>query len=273
MITGHSMSRMSRLTLNEDAVSQLVAVPERQALPRSVYFRTCRLEKGVLVRQHQHPFIEFLYAYEGGMWVEIEGKTLIVPTFYGIWIPANVPHRILTTSDVLLESLYIEQDCVAIHPSSCRVVLISSFIREFIHYATEHVPEQYDSSGDDGMLVNVLIAQIQKLPDAGFSVPWPTSPTLMRVCREFQETPDEDHSIDNWAAKTGMSVRTFSRRFKKETGLAFSEWKKRMRLLESVIMLKNNRSVTQVALDLGYAGTSSFSNAFRKMFGVPPTRY
>ncbi|PWC22305.1 AraC family transcriptional regulator [Brenneria roseae subsp. roseae] len=252
---------------------QLVAAPERLTLPRSVYFRTCRWGKGVLVEQHQHPFVEFLYAREGGMRVEIEGRTLIVPVFYGIWIPANVPHRVLTTSDVLLESLYIEQDFVAINHNSCRVVQISSFVREFIHYATEHVPEQYDSAGDDGMLVNVLIAQIQKLPDAGFSLPWPGSPALMRVCREIQETPDEGHSIDQWAANVGMSVRTFSRRFKKETGVAFSEWKKRMRLLESVIMLKNNCSVTQVALDLGYSSTASFSYAFRKMFGVPPTRY
>ncbi|WP_413724082.1 helix-turn-helix domain-containing protein [Sodalis sp. RH16] len=252
---------------------QLVAVPDRLTLPRSVFFRTCFLPKGVLISQHQHPFVEFLYAREGGMRVEIEGKALIVPGFHGIWIPANVPHRLLTTSDVLLESLYIEQDSVTINPNNCRVVVISSFVREFIHHATEHVPEQYDSAGDDGMLVNVLSAQIQKLPDAGFSLAWPVSQTLMRVCREIQEKPDEEHNIDKWAANTGMSVRTFSRRFKKETGVAFGEWKKRMRLLESVIMLKNNRSVTQVALDLGYSGTASFSYAFRQMFGVPPTRY
>lgn len=95
----------------------------------------------------------------------------------------------------------------------------------------------------------------------------------MRVCRDIQQTPDAPHGIEAWAARTGMSVRTFSRRFKKETGVAFSEWKKRMRLLESVVMLKNNRSVTQVALDLGYASTASFTFAFRQMFGVPPTRY
>lgn len=261
------------LPLNEDALIQHIAVPERLTLPRSVYFRTCLLQKGILISQHQHPFVEFLYAREGGMRVEIEGQALIVPGFYGIWIPANVPHRLLTTSNVLLESLYIGSDCVAINHDNCRVVVVSDFVREFIHHATQHVPEQYDSEGDDGRLVNVLSAQIQKLPDAGFSLPWPRSPTLMRVCRDIQEHPDEEHSIERWADKIGMSVRTFSRRFKKETGVAFSEWKKRMRLLESVIMLKNNRSVTQVALDLGYSGTASFSFAFRQMFGVPPTRY
>ncbi|MGK2889179.1 MAG: hypothetical protein ACSLEN_08830 [Candidatus Malihini olakiniferum] len=40
-----------------------------------------------------------------------------------------------------------------------------------------------------------------------------------------------------------------------------------------IIMLKDNRSVTQVALDLDYFSTASFTFVFRQMFGVPPTRY
>ncbi|WP_413738530.1 helix-turn-helix domain-containing protein [Sodalis sp. RH21] len=267
------MLQISRTPLHEDATNQLVAVPERLSLPRPVYFRTCLLQKGTFIRQHQHPFIEFLYSREGGMRVEIESKTLIVPVFYGVWIPENMPHRLLTTGDVQLESLYIKPDFVAVNHNNCRVVVISDFIREFIHHATESVPEQYDSEGHDGMLVKVLIAQLQKLPDAGFSLSWPSSPTLMRVCREIQSTPDAAHGIIQWAAKTGMSVRTFSRRFKKETGVTFGEWKKHMRLLESVVMLKNNRSVTQVALDLGYSSTAAFTFAFGQMFGVSPTHY
>ncbi|WP_038907485.1 helix-turn-helix domain-containing protein [Dickeya oryzae] len=247
--------------------------PVLLSLPRPVYFRSYPLVKGTEVAQHQHPFVEFLYAREGGMRVEIEGKTLIVPVLYGVWIPAHVPHCILSTSDVMLESLYIEPDYVAIDHSSCKVVLVSDFIREFIHYATKHVPEQYDYDGDDAQLVKVLTTLLRQLPDAGFSLSWPSSATLMWVCRDIQQTPDAPHGIEEWSARTGMSVRTFSRRFKKETGVAFSEWKKRMRLLESVVMLKNNRSVTQVALDLGYASTASFTFAFRQMFGVPPTRY
>ncbi|MEH2921630.1 helix-turn-helix domain-containing protein [Samsonia erythrinae] len=247
--------------------------PVLLSLPRPVYFRSYPLGKETEVVQHQHPFAEFLYAREGGMRVEIEGKTMVVPVLYGVWIPAHVPHRILASSDVLLESLYIESDFAAIDHSGCKVVIVSDFIREFIHYATAHVPEQYDPEGDDAQLVRVLITLLQQLPDAGLSLPWPYSPALMSVCQKIQQTPDEAHGIEQWADETGMSVRTFSRRFKKETGLAFSEWKKRMRLLESVVMLKNNRSVTQVALDLGYASTASFTFAFRQMFGVPPTRY
>ena len=121
--------------------------------------------------------------------------------------------------------------------------------------------------------MQVLISLLRRLPDAGLAISWPGSPLLMKVCRQIQKTPGDAHSIEKWACDSGMSVRTFSRRFKKETGVAFSEWKKRVRLLESVVMLKNKRSVTQVALDLGYSSPAAFTFAFRAMFGVPPTRY
>ncbi|SLM62702.1 MULTISPECIES: helix-turn-helix transcriptional regulator [Dickeya] len=247
--------------------------PILHALPRPVYFRSYPLQKETQVAVHQHPFVEFLYAREGGMRVEIEGQTLIVPVLYGVWIPAQVPHCIVATSDVLLESLYIAPDYVQLGHRGSNVVLVSDFIREFIHYATLNVPEQYDSDGEDAKLVSVLTTLLTQLPDAGFSLVWPYSAPLMRVCRAIQRAPEQPHTIEAWASQTGMSVRTFSRRFKKETGLAFSEWKKRQRLLEAVVRLKNNHSVTQVALELGYASTASFTFAFRQMFGVPPTRY
>ncbi|WP_315710229.1 helix-turn-helix domain-containing protein [Brenneria uluponensis] len=251
-----------------------VSVPEEVSdLPRPVYFRTYPLKKKIYIVRHQHAFIEFLYAREGSMRVEIDGKTLIVPVFHGIWIPANTPHRIWAMSDVLLECLYLEPDFININNSYCNVVIISHFVREFIHYATENTPVLYDEDQHDGMLVTVLVNLLLQLPDAGFSLSWPRSPTFMHVCREIQANPGMAHSIEEWAEKTSMSIRTFSRRFKKETGISFSEWKKKMRLLESVIILKNNRSVTQVALDLGYSGIASFTFAFRQMFGVPPTRY
>ncbi|AGN83856.1 MULTISPECIES: helix-turn-helix domain-containing protein [Enterobacteriaceae] len=247
--------------------------PVLMTLPRPVYFRSYPLRGDTGVDMHEHPFAEFLYAREGSMRVEIEGKTLVVPVLYGVWIPARVPHRLLAGSDVLLESLYVEADFATIPFSGSKVVVVSDFVREYIHYATQNVPEKYDDAGDDAQLVQVLISLLRRLPDAGLSVSWPVSPLLTRVCSQIQKTPGDAHSIEQWASCSGMSVRTFSRRFKKETGVAFSEWKKRVRLLESVVMLKNKRSVTQVALELGYSSPASFTFAFRAMFGVPPTRY
>ncbi len=49
--------------------------PVLMSLPRPVYFRSYPLPDDTGVEQHQHPFAEFLYAREGSMRVEIEGKT------------------------------------------------------------------------------------------------------------------------------------------------------------------------------------------------------
>ena len=79
--------------------------------------------------------------------------------------------------------------------------------------------------------------------------------------------------MEDWANHLGMSARTFSRHFKKETGMPFSAWKQKMRILESVMMLKKNKNVTAVALEVGYSSTAAFSYAFRQAFGVPPSSY
>ncbi|MGL5699675.1 MAG: helix-turn-helix domain-containing protein, partial [Kluyvera sp.] len=155
----------------------------------------------------------------------------------------------------------------------CKVVAISDFVREFIHYATTKTPERYDIDGKEGRLVSVLIDVILQLPEVELMLPWPQNTTLMKVCRTIQESPGLEHSMEYWANQLGMSPRTFSRHFKKETGMPFSAWKQKMRILESVIFLKKNKNVTAVALEVGYSSTAAFSYAFRQALGVPPSCY
>lgn len=93
-----------------------------------------------------------------------------------------------------------------------------------------------------GVLVDIIL----QLPEVAFVLPWPQDRELTKVCRTIQESPALEHSVEYWAQHLGMSARTFSRHFKKETGLPFSVWKQKMRILESVLMLKKNKSVTAV---------------------------
>jgi hypothetical protein len=59
---------------------------------------------------------------------------------------------VFATSDVLLESLYVEADFATIAFSGSKVVVVSDFVRAFIHYATQNVPELYDDEGKMGNL-------------------------------------------------------------------------------------------------------------------------
>lgn len=244
-----------------------------EVLPQSVYFRTYVLETNKHVAAHQHAFAQFHFARKGSMRIDVAGKCWVIPAHYGIWIPHHIEHTVWALDDVFLENLDIEPEFLPEPIKECKVVAISDFVREFIHYATTTIPEHYDIEGKDGQLVSVLLDVILKLPEVELMLPWPQSPALMSVCRTLQETPGLEHPMAYWADHLGMSERTFSRHFKKETGMPFSAWKQKMRILESVMLLKKNINVTAVALEVGYSSTAAFSYAFRQALGVPPSSY
>lgn len=240
---------------------------------RPVHFRSYLIKSNTGVLPHTHEFAQFHCARNGNMRLETADNCWIVPSHYGIWIPAYMEHTVWAMDDVFLESLDIETDVVDDTITMCKAVTISDVAKELIHYASETIPELYDEHGKDGKLVSVLLDIIFNLPQVDFVLPWPQSPALNEMCRTILESPGSEHFIEFWSANVGMSTRNFSRKFKKETGLSFSLWKQKMRIFESVIMLKQSKSVTTIALEMGYSSTAAFSYSFKSVLGVPPTEY
>ena len=85
--------------------------------------------------------------------------------------------------------------------------------------------------------------------------------------------PDDARDLDEWAAVANMSRRTFTRTFRDETGLSFSDWRQQARIFEALALLATGKSVTTTALEVGYGSVSAFTAMFRRSFGVAPTAY
>ena len=105
-------------------------------LPQDVYFRSYVLEANHHVPQHSHSFMQFHFARKGSMRIDVAGKCWIIPAHYGIWIPNNTEHAVWALDDVHLENLDIKPGFLEESINECKVVAISDFAREFIHYAT-----------------------------------------------------------------------------------------------------------------------------------------
>ena len=75
------------------------------------------------------------------------------------------------------------------------------------------------------------------------------------------------------ASLIGMSERTLNRHFQTQTGLSYSEWVRRARLLEALQRLAQGQPVLRVALDLGYGSHSAFTVMFRRVMGISPSDY
>lgn len=96
---------------------------------------------------------------------------------------------------------------------------------------------------------------------------------LKRLESALQRNPADALSATGWASRAGMSPRTFSRLFQRDTGMPFRQWRQQLRLLAALRRLAAEQRVNQVALELGYESTSAFVAMFRRALGTTPGRY
>lgn len=78
-------------------------------------------------------------------------------------------------------------------------------------------------------------------------------------------------SVEELAEQQNMSVSAFHQKFKSAVGMGPLQCQKRLRLTEARrLMLDENSSVTDAALEVGCESVSQFIRDYRKMFSAPP---
>jgi len=85
---------------------------------------------------------------------------------------------------------------------------------------------------------------------------------------------DKVYSITSLAASTGMSVRTFQRRFVAFTGMAPMKWLTLERLSQARIFLETTSlSVDEISDKLGFGNAETLRYQFRKTLDISPSNY
>ena len=74
--------------------------------------------------------------------------------------------------------------------------------------------------------------------------------------------------------QSGLSRRSFGRRFQSATGHAPLHYVQRVRIEEAKQLLETDlRSIEQISADVGYSDTVSFRRLFKRMVGEMPSAY
>jgi transcriptional regulator GlxA family with amidase domain len=85
---------------------------------------------------------------------------------------------------------------------------------------------------------------------------------------------DAPHNLESLAAHASMSVRTFTRHFRKKTGTTLTQWLLNHRLQRAQRLLETgNSSIDVVAQTAGFKSTVTFRQHFTQAFSVPPAAY
>lgn len=245
------------------------AVPEMPSLPRRVFARAESLRQPAITRWHDHPWIQLSYAIRGVLEVQTESGRYLAPPQRAILIPAGLQHCVTSGAETEMRSLYIRSEEIPALQDDCQILEIQPLTRELIRSFSTYAVD-YDEAGEEGRLVSVLIDQLLAAPHTDLHLPWPADERLQKICRELYEHPDNSMTLGEVAAQIGLSEKTVTRLFQKETSLSFRAWRQRLRLLSSLPMLERGERVTDIALACGYDSTSAFIYAFRSHFGVTP---
>lgn len=84
----------------------------------------------------------------------------------------------------------------------------------------------------------------------------------------------KDMALEEVAQAVNISPYYFSKLFKEETGVNFTEYLTGLRIETAKALLKNRElSIKQVCLDSGYANPNYFSRIFKKWTGITPTEF
>lgn len=97
---------------------------------------------------------------------------------------------------------------------------------------------------------------------------------IAKIEHYFELHYAQELSLNQLASIANMSVSTFLRVFKKETGKTPKEYLNEIRIMHAKrLLLRPEYTVSEVAIDCGFNSTSYFTSCFNKSLGITPSLY
>lgn len=99
------------------------------------------------------------------------------------------------------------------------------------------------------------------------------NPKLIRVISLMEGTLDEPIELQEMAQRANVSVRQVERLFREHLGSSPKSFYLNLRLAKARTLLRQTlRSLRTIALECGFGSPSHFCHAYRRRYGIPPTR-
>jgi AraC-like DNA-binding protein len=222
---------------------------------------------------HHHDMHQIQYAFEGSIALEDAHGRHLLPRSLAGWIPAGVSHRD-SIRRVRSVSLLLAADMIPDAGDRVRVIRVSPLMREMI---AEAVRWPIDGPQDDtGRIFFSAFARLCRewiADEAPFTLPTSTDPALQAAIAYTRANLAQATFADVCRA-AGLSERTLRRRFRAELGAGWENYRRRARLLAAVEALTGtDRSVAQIAAEVGFESQSAFAKAFQQLTGETPRAF
>ncbi|OLZ42861.1 AraC family transcriptional regulator [Amycolatopsis keratiniphila] len=218
---------------------------------------------------HSHTHHQLAWTRSGVLSVAVADAYWVLPPTRALWLPAGVVHRTGATREAVLCSLYLDPEWCSLDWAEPTAVGVDGLLAHLIAYLAR------DDLADDARLRAEAVVQdlLHPLPALPIEVPLPTDERVKAVADALFADPADPRTLEAHARAVGVSRRTLTRLFVRETGMSFDRWRTHLRLRTALHLLAESQPVSRVAHAVGYATPSAFLAAFRRTVGTSPKRY
>lgn len=244
-----------------------------QSVPRLVSAMAKSYPSAYAGYAHHHRRAQFLYAESGSMRLTTDLGCWIIPPKRAVWIPGGYLHQTGSIGPLEMRTLFINSAAeLAQVPSLPRMLRVSALLHELVLRVVS-MPHEYNEADQDGRVVRTLLGEIDWTPIHPVSLPSLRDKRLRRMEQELLKNPAEPKTLEQWAAKLGMSPRTLTRLFRREIDLTFQSWRDQLKTFVAIPMLTDGCPLAEIADALGFDTAWAFTAMFKRVTGKLPSQY
>lgn len=175
------------------------------------------------------------------------------------WLHYNGGHTQAYTEDIL----------TAAYSANIGVQAMDAYIKAFEDRNwQDNEKELMESQWLDGILFAILRTALNALPEHSENA------VITEMISYMENNLQSSFSLSKLAKEYHYTKEYLIKLFKDSTGnTPYSYWR-RLRLKQSCRdLLLKDKSIGQIACEYGYASISSYTNQFKKLFGISPSEY
>lgn len=222
--------------------------------------------------EHSHQRGQLVALTQGLLIVETGNERWMFPSLRCAWTPPNCKHAARSVGGAAGTMVDLSPEMCRGLPKTPCVFNASELLFAIVHRMVRWDLRQPLNTAQK-RLITALRDEIRQPDQQPLRLTIPREERLARVADALMDDVGDERTLDDWAHLAGMARRTFMRAFSAQAGMSFGRWRQQVRLFAALEMLAQSKSVTEVAIAVGYDSVSAFIEMFRTMLGTTPQRY
>ena len=214
---------------------------------------------------HSHPRHELVWVHGGTLTARIGDRVFTVSDGRGLWLPAGEVHAGRLTARVELHNAFFAPERTPLAFAGPTAIAMTPVLESLLaHLATSGLDAAARARAE-AVVFDVLEPSEQQL-----ALQLPGDRRIDAIAEALLADPSDNRTLEEWALALQTSERTITRAFRSSTGLSFVQWRRALRVHEALALLGSGHGVQATSELLGYAQSSTFIAAFRRVMGSTP---